>query len=158
MNIKNCEDIWIEIETCNMSKTIVIAVIYRHPNHQFTKFRDFLSTRIDVLSKSEKQFIIMGDMNINLNKYNIVNNITKYYNNITNAGCSSIIDLLARVWSTGESCIDHVYCSKNYTKEDIDCFVIKSNISDQFSTLVKLKKKLSILTKGLHFYFQEIKL
>ena len=82
----------------------------------------------------------MGDMNVNLNKYNVVGAVTDYLHNIEGAGCLSFIDKATRVvkrkdrWET--SCIDYLY--SNIEPIRMQSYVVTSDISDHFSTLAKI--------------------
>ena len=42
LNISNCEDLWIEIETNQPNKAFVCAVVYRHPNKNTQSFQNKL--------------------------------------------------------------------------------------------------------------------
>ena len=82
----------------------------------------------------------MGDVNVNINKYNIVGAVTDYLQSIEGAGCVSYIDKATRVvkrsdrWET--SCIDHLY--SNIEPVRIQAYVVTSDVSDHFSTLAKI--------------------
>ena len=148
MGVNNCEDLWIEIHgTKNRTKTkfegiqnLVVGIIYRHPGSQYTNFSDKLCRNIISINKKKKHFVIMGDVNINSLKMNVVGSITDYLNDIQSAGCLSFINKATRVvykgrrWET--SCIDHMY--SNIQPERMQSYVITSGISDHFSTLTKI--------------------
>ena len=148
MGLEHCEDVWIEISPQRKAKCtkfkdekkIVVGIIYRHPGSQYKRFCEVLCNNIDSLNKSNMNFVIMGDVNVNLNKYNIVGSVTDYLHNIEGAGCQSFIDKSTRVvmkndrWET--SCIDHVY--SNIEPVRMQTYVVTSDISDHFSTLAKV--------------------
>ena len=85
--------------------------------------------------------MILGDVNINLMKFNLATGITDYLNDIESAGCISYIDKPTRVYKRGSrwesSCLDHIY--SNMEQDKLDCYIIESDISDHFSTLSKIK-------------------
>ena len=88
--------------------------------------------------------MILGDVNINIMKYNLTTDITNYLNTVQSAGCTSLIDQPTRVYLRGSrwesSCFDHVYTNMNRDIEDAeDAYIIKSGISDHFSTIAKIK-------------------
>ena len=148
LNLDHCEDLWIEI--CTHAKTkhtkfkdnkkIVVGIIYRHPGSQYKRFCETLCKNIDTINKSNKNFVIMGDVNVNLNKYNVVGTVTDYLQSIEGAGCLSFIDKATRVvkrldrWET--SCIDHLY--SNIEPVRMHSYVVTSDVSDHFSTLAKI--------------------
>ena len=83
----------------------------------------------------------MGDININLLKYNLVNSVTDYVRKIISAGCQSFINIPTRVYKRGSrwevSCLDHLY--SNLDPRIVDAYVIRSGISDHFSVLATIK-------------------
>ena len=96
---------------------------------------------IDKLNQSRINFVIMGDTNINLDKKNLAKNVFDYYNNLQGAGCLSLINRSTRVVRRGDkiqsSCLDHIFT--NLSSEKTDAYIITSNISDHFSTMLKLQ-------------------
>ena len=81
------------------------------------------------LNKQGADFIIMGDVNVNLLKYNLVCSVTDYLNDIQSAGCLSYIDKPTRVCQRGSrwesSCVDHVY--SNIESNKVSTYIIESN-------------------------------
>ena len=67
------------------------------PGGNFNLFRDKLCKNIDDFSKKGVQFVIMGDVNVNLLKYNVAGSVTNYLNAIQSAGCLSFVDKPTRV-------------------------------------------------------------
>ena len=152
LNVENCEDVWVELilkgsaprknTNCRNDKTLVIGIIYRHPDRKYEDFSEKLCDIIEKLNQTRKDFVIMGDVNINLMKYNLANDVTNYLQSIRSAGCQSFIDIPTRVCMKRtrceSSCLDHMY--SNILPNDIKAFVIRSGISDHFSTLAKVKR------------------
>ena len=144
---EKCEDKWVEIHLGNPNKhqkdteKIVIGIIYRHPGNNFTSFQEKLCSTIYDLNQSNINFMIMGDVNLNIMKYNLATNITNYVNAVQSAGCISLINQPTRVYLRGKrwesSCLDHVY--SNITPDMLDSYIIESGISDHFSTMTKIK-------------------
>ena len=149
MNLEHCEDVWVEISTqskANYTKfqdeknKLIVGIVYRHPGSQYKRFCETLCNNIDNINRSSKNFVIMGDVNVNLNKYNIVGTVTDYLQSIEGAGCLSFIDKATRVikrcdrWET--SCIDHLY--SNIEPVRMQTYVVTSDVSDHFSTLAKI--------------------
>ena len=94
MNLNQCEDIWVNIHLQKFSKKcreneLLVGIIYRHPGSQFKEFEEKISGIINNLNQLRMNFAIMDDVNINLEKVNLVESITDYYNNIQGAGCLS---------------------------------------------------------------------
>ena len=148
LNLHRCEDIWVQLKPNENKKCdnkcidLVIGVIYRHPGSQIKEFENKLCDTIRALNQNQTKFIIVGDVNINFLKLNIVGDITDYYNNVQGAGCLSFVNRATRVvmrgsrWQT--SCPDHVY--SNVHSDKVETNIITSNISDHFSAFVSLKE------------------
>ena len=79
--------------------------------------------------------MIVGDINIDLMKYNLAGNITDYTNKLKSAGCNIHCNLPTRITRNTHSCIDHVY--SNFDQYTVDTSIILSDISDHYSTLSK---------------------
>ena len=145
IQLNGTEEVWIELKTNIRSSDqfnhIVIGIIYRHPSSRTIEFKNKLCAIIDGFNKSKTKFIIMGDININLSKYNVVGSITDYLNTIQGAGCLSFIDKPTRIYKRGsrweQSCPDHVY--SNIDQNDVDTCIIRSSLSDHFSTISKIR-------------------
>ena len=92
------------------NKDLVVGIIYRHPGHHFQQFRDKLCENIYKINMSKCNYIITGDMNINVLKYNLTTNITDYVNALNSVGCNHCVDKPTRTAQfTRPTCIDHVY-------------------------------------------------
>ena len=147
LEVENCEDKWVEIITDNSKrhknciKRIVVGIVYRHPVSNYKTFQEKLSDNIYHLNQNNMSFMIMGDININLMKYNLTNPITDYLNDIQSSGCLSFIDQPTRVYMRGKrlesSCLDHIY--SNIDPEKVEACIIDTDISDHFSSLALIK-------------------
>ena len=120
----------------NSKKSLIIGVIYRHPNTPFKSFTHYLCRNIALLNKRNKKFIIVGDANLDLLKYNLVRNISDYVNKLKCAGCNIHCNLPTRIKGSSKSCIDHVY--SNFDQHNVETSIILSSISDHYSTLTKI--------------------
>ena len=72
----DCENIW--IETSHLGKKKIVAVIYRHPRHNFSNFQNELILKLKKLEDDNYLQYICGDININLIK-TASNNAIKFY-------------------------------------------------------------------------------
>ena len=148
LNLDRCEDFWIQLindknkKEGSESNNLVIGVVYRHPGSQFKEFEKKMCNIINGLNQNQTNFVIMGDMNINLLKKNIVSNVTNYINNLQGAGCLSLVDRATRVVRRGSrweiSCVSHIYTNLNIDKTETS--IITSAISDHFSVYTKLNQ------------------
>ena len=108
LEVNKCEDLWIEIESKQTNKSLIVAVVYRHPNKSILSFQNKL---FDTLMKLEHQritYIISGDISINLNLKS--DNIRNYVNFISSIGCKLMIRNSTRFSDNGKaSLLDHIY-------------------------------------------------
>lgn len=133
---KECEDLWISIKLNKPAKAkrnhqdhLTIGVIYRHPGQGYTSFTNSLTKTLHNLSNNRENYVIVGDINIDAEKYNIANYATNYLNNLKSIGCYLFVDRPTRTQSHGRStCLDHVY--SNLEVQDVESFVIQSDVSD----------------------------
>ena len=165
-----CEDKWIQMNlreaksAQNNSKTkgkkLVIGIIYRHPEYSYENFCDQLCDTIEKLNQNRTDFVIMGDMNVNLLKYNVANNVTNYLQSIRSAGCQSFIDIPTRVCvktnRTEISCLDHLY--SNVLPNLVKTHIIRSGISDHYATLAKVDCEINIKPENYNIMKRKTKL
>ena len=133
LNLKGCENIWFDI---GGKQSFVVGVIYRHPKQKYNQFRNSLCKSLDVLNKERTDCVIVGDVHINFLKYDVATNVTNYANYLNSLGCRFFVDKPTRVTKNTATCIDHVY--SNMHTENLDNFIVMSDVSDHFSTLTKI--------------------
>ena len=134
LGARHCEDLWLDIELDN--KKFVFGVIYRHPGQKYNSFCDKLCNTLNMLNKSKSNYIIVGDFNIDLLKYNLVTPVTNYVNSLHSMRCNVSVDLPTRVTCNSSTCIDHVY--SNFDSDKLGNNVLVSDVSDHYSTLTKV--------------------
>ena len=134
------ESLTIEIQYGNNS--ILICNIYRPNNIHLgagvyvTKrylnetFLEHFSETLDLLTRSGKKSIFLGDTNINLFEIG-VNEISVDYINLSNSeGFQNVISKATRISGNKPALIDHI--GINFNCSDFSCGVIVSPISDHF--------------------------
>ena len=89
------------------------------------------------MNLSKTKYVIVGDININVLKYNLVSNVTNYVNALNSVGCNVCIDKPTRITSNNSTCIDHIYSNMNH--DLLETNILFSDISDHLSTLTKIK-------------------
>ena len=145
MKINGCEDIWVEIKTKvkNLKnersaafKKLVVGAIYRHPGPHYVKFIEALEKNFVLLSRKNTKVIILGDINIDLMKFNVASKVTEYVHSVLSHGYNLFIDKPTRVTAQSATCIDHVY--SNFSIEEIESVILESNVSDHYSTLTNI--------------------
>ena len=146
LQFKGCEDIWVSIDTSSsndkrsiFSKNhLILGVIYRHPvTSNYDDFCNKLCEKLHVINESKSNFVIVGDANVDILKYNIANNVTKYINTLNSYGAKPFINIPTRVTDRSATCLDHVY--SNFENEKLDNFVISSDGSDHYTTLTRIE-------------------
>ena len=143
LGVRECEDIWVEIKLNEnsdnkkkKSQCIIVGLIYRHPKPQYAEFSDALEKNLTTLSQKNSKTIIVGDLNIDLMKFNSERKITDYVDLITSHGFNLCVDKPTTVTTHSSTCIDHVY--SNISTEDIETIILESDVSDHYSTLTKI--------------------
>ena len=136
LNLDKCEDLWLEIE-CKDS-TIILAVIYRHPNQGLTSFHNKFYNQLKDLENKKINHVVSGDFNINiLAKDNP--SVGSYVNDLTSIGCSSRINVPTRFADNCKSSLlDHIY--SNILKKDTASGVWVFQISDHLPTFFTAKQ------------------
>ena len=144
LNLASCEDIWIEI-ILPKNKKITLGAIYRHPSYNFNDFQENFLKIIDKLSKQNKQFMVGGDLNIDLSSHQ--NSILSYLNEIHSQGSYQTVKNPTHISHINKnSLIDHNYT--NITKHEITTECLAFDISDHVPTLTFIK----------NIYFQKIQI
>ena len=148
LNIPGVEDIWVELEidsvnheksTAKNVNKFVIGTIYRHPiTSNYDRFCNSLCESVEKLNDAKTKYALLGDMNIDILKYNLVTNVTNFINSVNSVGCSFHIDKATRVTQNSASCIDHVY--SNLPPNRLENRILMSDVSDHFGILTKINK------------------
>ena len=139
LNLNHCEDLWLNV-TLNdndpslSKRCIVVGIIYRHPGHNYETFTKKLCMTLNRLNESKTDYYLTGDFNIDLLKYNLASNVTRYMNSLNSVGCNVCIDKPTRItYGQSATCIDHIYSS--LSPDLINSSILYSDASDHFSTV-----------------------
>ena len=100
MKLTKCEDVWVEIL---LSSKILLAVgsVYRHLWQNCETVENAFHSNI--LSLQGKQYVILGDFNINQGEFKVDSKTERYVNGISSFGCEQLIACPTRVLSNKES-------------------------------------------------------
>ena len=134
-NHEDCEACFIEIECKSPKHNPIFGVLYRHPVQNVRSFTNYLSEFLETFTTRGVMLTLMGDINIDLNKSNIVSN--DYINTLNALGFTALINQPTRIYSfegaTSVSCstLDHLItnCSSSFDKVGI----LISDVSIQFN-------------------------
>jgi len=86
---------------------------YRHPNSEIKSFGDAFVNVIKSF-KANKNYIALGDYNINYDRVVSSQNISNYFNHLCSVGCLQLINKPTRVSKTSSSIIDYVYTKSSH--------------------------------------------
>ena len=137
LRIDNCENLWVEIELSRGQKNIIVGLIYRHPNADISQFSDALSTTLDEISNENKQVIILGDINIDLIKYESNHIISEYLDMLYSNFCFPVITQPTRITDHSETLIDHIYT--NVLDKVLVPGICFADISDHFPIFLSIE-------------------
>ena len=135
LHLSNCEDTWIEI--CSKSKSIILSTIYRHPTSNITEFHKKLGDTLIILENSTANYIINGDVNINLLNPNN-SKVKQYIDMLNSTGSCSLLTSPTRFFSNcTPSLLDHIYSNmSNHPKTSGICLY---DISDHLPTFLMIE-------------------
>ena len=110
LECEGTEDVWLNVPLPH-SSDLVVGTIYRHSNTDLSSFEQACTETLKHL-RSIQSYVVMGDFNVDYNKYNSISKIQHYVNSITNLGSEQLITISTRITSTHESIIDHIYVNR----------------------------------------------
>ena len=136
------EDLWYEVTTGNKD-TFLIGTIYRHPKGNVKHFTDKVEYNIDTIIKSKriKDCFIVGDLNIDLLKYDSHQDTGEFLNTMLRYGFMPTILLPTRVTSHSCTLIDHIFYYSKTFKENFLSGNLFTDISDHFANFIILDSK-----------------
>ena len=110
---------------------LIVGGIYRHPGGDVKKFGDIMDEKMKAINKEKKLNIIVGDMNIDLGKFNQNKNTAEHLENIIFNGYIPLIIIPSRITPKSATIIDHIYLNNN-SKLKIDK-IISGNIYEDMT-------------------------
>lgn len=146
------ETIFVEIRHGN-NKPIIIGCIYRPnspPKADLDIFVNTISEVINLIKSENKEVILMGDLNIDLLKYNTHNKTNSFINGIFSGGLLPLITKPTRICDSTATLIDHILT--NITSLDHVSGITITDISDHFGVFAIFKNKTKKYATELKFY------
>ena len=130
LNINNadCESMSIEIIN-KKSKNIILTTVYRPPNGNVKNFTKFLKSHYN--KTKDKDFYLIGDLNINVFEYNKNKNTTNFFNKIFQNGLIPLISKATRITSNTSTAIDNII-TNTFLKHITQAGIIKTDLTDHF--------------------------
>ena len=125
----------------NNTTRLVIGVIYRHPDKNFSIFKTKLIANLNNLNNCKTQYIICGDINIDLLKATKQSSIADYKECLDAAGTQSVISSATRYCGNDNpSLLDHIYT--NISSNKIKSGICLHDTSDHLPVFMCIKKNL----------------
>ena len=127
LECEDSEDVWLNVSLPDNSD-LVVGTIYRHPNTDLSSFEQAFTKTLKHL-RSNQSYVVMGDFNVDCNKYISIAKIQHYVNSITSIDSEQLVTVPTRITSPHESIIDHIYVNR---QQRISCnaAVLHIGISD----------------------------
>ena len=132
LNNVGCESLFVEIPTSS-GKPFITGIIYRHPTYAFQPFQDEFVKLVTHLQNNNYDYLIGGDYNTNLIKYQENSNVSNFVDNLASCGCISLMNKPTRFSKNSKpSLLDHIYTNicdeKRITKSEITIFDISYHL------------------------------
>ena len=130
LHVRDCEDLWFEVEFPGKQNEYIIAVIYRHPCNNTKAFLAALDEKMQLLNTNlAKKALLFGDMNYDLSlKHQYVSPISDYVNVCESNAFSNLVSTPTRVTPNSQTIIDHILT--NDSESILSPGVILYKISD----------------------------
>ena len=136
-----CENLWFTLSKNNTES--ILGLIYRHPDGNINEFCEKLEPTLEKIAKHKfSQGIIIGDLNINLLKYNDSKhkNVKTYVELLVSHGFLPQTVLPSRITSSSATLIDHVFMYQQRPSDQIIAGNLITDISDHFASILMLKQ------------------
>ena len=110
----------------------MFGTIYRHPGSNALVFCEKLNATLSNLNKSNKKFLILGDLNLNTTGCNQHPHAKDYLNILSSNAAFPLITKPTRITSTSSTLLDHIIT--NITQNTLLPGILRSDLSDHFPT------------------------
>jgi hypothetical protein len=126
------ETVFIELDKCitHTCKNVIVAVIYRPPNTDVTKFTEHIESVLDTVNKENKFCYLMGDYNINLLCTDDYKPASDFVESMFSYNCMPLICKPTRVTNTTATLIDNIFT--NNVMSDSLHGILYTDMSDHF--------------------------
>ena len=112
--LPDSESFWIKVNSPNSTISHVIDTIYCHPTNNIKGFTETLNDILSEMNKSHANYFILGDLNINTDKFAMGSNYSSnYLNMLTSNSVTSLLTKPTRVTPSTAIRIDHVLTNEN---------------------------------------------
>ena len=112
--LPDSESLWVKVKFPNSNISHLIGTIYRHPTKNIKGFTESLNNILSKMNKSHVNYFILGDLNIDTDKFAAASNYSSdYLNMLTSNSVTSLITKPTRVTPSTAAIIDHVLSNEN---------------------------------------------
>ena len=144
LNIESNDSVYVENVWLDMvinDSPFILGAIYRHPNHSVNEFTKALDNQLEKILNSKKSCIIVGDLNIDLIKFQQDNYTSDFINTMLTNNFLPVITMPTRITSKSATLVDHIFVLNSNAKSNPDIFSgnIFSDITDHLPNFVILK-------------------
>ena len=130
INSFDVESLSIEL-LCKKKKNTLISVLYRPPKGLLEPLDKFFNEIFNKTKKSNKNFHISGDFNLNVLDHDNCKKIQSFLNLLYQNSMISIISKPTRVTRKSATAIDHII-TNCFAESNFKTAIFKSDISDHF--------------------------
>ena len=124
------ESLFIEITDPTSHTNFIVGVIYRPPNGSISNFTTAITDILEKICPKRKTCYILGDFNIDLNKFQSLPDTTEFFNLLYSYSFVPLIDKSTRVSSSTSTLIDNIFTNQQTINHKSG--VIQADISDHF--------------------------
>ena len=131
-NYPNCEACFVEIVCDTPGQNPIFGALYRHPGHNARSFCSHLGEFLENFTIKGTKLTILGDINIDLNKSNVISN--EYMNTLNSMGFTTTVNQPTRIFHYNDSntlscsTLDHLIT--NSTESFTKTGILLADISD----------------------------
>lgn len=138
------------------SQNIIVGTIYRPPNNRFHEFDNGLKTILTALDKWDKPCYIMGDLKINLLKYDCCNFENHFFNQLSSSGYMPPITPPMRINKFTATLIDNVF-TNNLSRTEHSSGILINDTSDHLPiTEYNILDQHGTMTESNHYSTRKI--
>lgn len=138
------ESFWVEL-LGEGRQNILCGVVYRHPHGNLDNFQEYINSTLDMIQRQNKLCIIMGDLNLDLLKYETHNATDEFINTLGTSFFQPHILQPTRITDHTATLIDNIFFNS------MDYFTLSGNlvydVTDHLPNFLIINKFSSLNTK-----------
>ena len=123
------EMLFIELESRH--NKVILAIVYRPPNHNISEFLDLLETPLSKVTNEHKECILIGDYNIDLLNVTVSSNADKFIDVLMTYSFTPFILKPTRFSRTSATLIDNIF--SNRPENNLIAAIMITNVSDHLA-------------------------